>query len=430
MVGAMRQIRITKQSLLTNICLLSMTFVQANNIFKRTTCPESTYKQCGNAGLPSDFCCPATSTCISLAQNTTLLCCPAGSNCATIQPITCDITQQNITAHPENTLKTTALSGTLKKCGSNCCPFGYTCINGNCQMKADQADSVPGQLSSVVSSTSLSSTTNSGTKATATSSSLSSSTNPTSTPAVTSTSTPITIIPKTCDKFPIDAILVGLLPGIALGIILTLLGLCCIGRRKESHRKSGSSFGNISDPVPTSDIRTDFLRKIPQTPSSSASETPRRRNTITRVRSLFRKSTAPGITNNKPHLPYQSSPGPVPPIPLNIQRQKQPAAPEGRPITPPLQREPSFEDINIFTDADTASSFRAARDQQHQQQYQQNSNHLGVPPAFGQERGSHQTTFTDMMERSGLAGLQKGQRTYQLLHDNLSKQEGWKDKER
>ncbi|KAI9650162.1 hypothetical protein NHQ30_000175 [Ciborinia camelliae] len=407
--------------------IVSATFAQASNIFERATCPESSYKQCTNTGLPSDFCCPSTSTCISLAQNTTLLCCPNGGDCSTIQPITCDITQQNATAHPANTLKTTALTVTLETCGLNCCPFGYTCKNGNCQINANQADSVPGQQQSSAVSSATSSTlgvaTSTGRKATATSSNPSSSTNSSSTSAASSTSTPIAIIPKTCDKFPVEAILVGLFPGIALGVLLVLLGVCCLGRRKASDRKSGSSFGNISGPVPTSDVRTDFLRKMPQTPSSSSSGTPRRQNTITRVRSLFRKSTATGMTNS-PRMPYQNSPGPAPPIPLNIQRQKPTVVLQGeRPVTPPLQREPSFEDINIFADADTASAFRT------QQQQQQRSNQLGVPPAYGKERGSHQTTFTDMMERSGLAGLQKGQRTYQLLHDDLSRQEGWKDRE-
>ncbi|ATZ45635.1 hypothetical protein BCIN_01g03810 [Botrytis cinerea B05.10] len=409
MVAAMRQSQTGKHSLLIIVTLLSSNFAQANTIFERATCPQADYVQCANTGLPSDFCCPSTSTCIALAQNTTLLCCPSGSDCSTIQPITCDITQQNITSHPENTLKTTALTATLEQCGSNCCPFGYTCVNGNCQMNADQADSVPGQQQSSAGSTGTSSiATSSGTQVTATSGSPSF-TNPSSTSTPSSTGTPITIIPKTCDKYPVEAILIGLFPGIAIGALLALLTVCCLGRRKPSQRKSGSSFGNISDPVPTSYVRTDFLRKMPQTPSTSAGGTPRRNKTITRVQSLFRKSTATGMSNS-PTIAYQNSPPPALPIPLNIQRNKQMQVPN-RPITPPLQREPSFEDINIFTDADTASSFRQVREQQNQTQ-SQSVNHLGVPPTFGiqaQERGSHNTTFTDMLEKSGLAGLQKGQ---------------------
>ena len=68
---------------------------------------------------------------------------------------------------------------------------------------------------------------------------------------------------------------------------------------------------------------------------------------------------------------------------------------QDRPVTPHLQREPSYEDINIFADGDTASALRERE-------------RLGV--GYKGLRASHQTTFTDMMERSGLAGLQKGQR--------------------
>jgi hypothetical protein len=70
----------------------------------------------------------------------------------------------------------------------------------------------------------------------------------------------------------------------------------------------------------------------------------------------------------------------------------------GRPVTPVLQREPSYEDINIFADGDTASALRE-RERQN-----------GLAPEGN--RASHQTTFTDMMEKSGLAGLQKGQRKF------------------
>ena len=70
---------------------------------------------------------------------------------------------------------------------------------------------------------------------------------------------------------------------------------------------------------------------------------------------------------------------------------------QDRPVTPHLQREPSYEDINIFADGDTASALR-----------ERERLDLGGRTM----RASQQTTFTDMMERSGLAGLQKGQREY------------------
>jgi hypothetical protein len=72
-------------------------------------------------------------------------------------------------------------------------------------------------------------------------------------------------------------------------------------------------------------------------------------------------------------------------MPLNIRR---PAATNDRPVTPVLQREPSYEDINIFANEDTLGS---------------NNSRGG--------RESHMTTFGDMMQRSGsLGGLPKGKR--------------------
>jgi len=73
-----------------------------------------------------------------------------------------------------------------------------------------------------------------------------------------------------------------------------------------------------------------------------------------------------------------------------------------RPVTPRMQREPSYEDINIFADGDTASALR--------ERERESGLELGGP--LRDVRASHQTTVTDMMERSGLAGLQKGQREY------------------
>jgi hypothetical protein len=75
---------------------------------------------------------------------------------------------------------------------------------------------------------------------------------------------------------------------------------------------------------------------------------------------------------------------------------------EQRPVTPILQREPSYEDISIFTDGNTASSLR--------EREMRNGDGNGLQGGSHDVRASHQTTFSDMMERSGLAGLQKGQR--------------------
>lgn len=94
--------------------------------------------------------------------------------------------------------------------------------------------------------------------------------------------------------------------------------------------------------------------------------------------------------------------GPVlaPPLPLVVQRNASGQKRPERPVTPRLQREPSYEDINIFTDGDTASALR------------QHTPPVDLAPPRVNGRMSSQTTFTDMMESSGLAGLQKGQRKF------------------
>ncbi|PVH77823.1 hypothetical protein DL98DRAFT_517132 [Cadophora sp. DSE1049] len=102
-----------------------------------SNCPNPSFVPCQGA-LPNS-CCPSTNTCIPLAGNTTVLCCPSGSDCKEIKPITCDLSQQNVTVNPDAVVQTTLLSGTLLSCGEKCCPFGYSCNdNENCAMDLDQ----------------------------------------------------------------------------------------------------------------------------------------------------------------------------------------------------------------------------------------------------------------------------------------------------
>ncbi|KKY39931.1 hypothetical protein UCDDA912_g00084 [Diaporthe ampelina] len=104
-----------------------------------STCGDSSYQQCTQAGLPDDFCCPADHSCIALAGKTTALCCPDGNDCNAIRPIPCDISLQDKSLHPENVVMTNALTGSLPKCADSlCCPFGYSCDGTNCIMNSDQ----------------------------------------------------------------------------------------------------------------------------------------------------------------------------------------------------------------------------------------------------------------------------------------------------
>ncbi|KAI4154732.1 MAG: hypothetical protein LQ340_001490 [Diploschistes diacapsis] len=139
------------------------------------------------------------------------------------------------------------------------------------------------------------------------------------------------------DQFPIQAVLVGLFPGLVGGCLLAFLFVLCLGRRKSNHKPDDdtSSFGpvaaKVSDPIyMDSATRTDFLRyqRSSRSPQGSTSTSP-----VSRVRSLFRKtpSLSPG------QFGEQSSPRGM-----------------GDVSTPPRQirREPSMESIKIYSPPD------------------------------------------------------------------------------
>lgn len=130
---------------------LSMTTTTAMSVRARTlfarddTCGDKTYTQCPQAGFPDNFCCKPGTSCISLAGNTTILCCPDGNDCAVIAPIVCNVQLQDAATNPQAVAKTTALTSELPKCGSNCCPFGYTCDGDqNCVKDQDQSQKPAG----------------------------------------------------------------------------------------------------------------------------------------------------------------------------------------------------------------------------------------------------------------------------------------------
>lgn len=91
-----------------------------------------------------------------------------------------------------------------------------------------------------------------------------------------------------------------------------------------------------------------------------------------------------------------------------------------RPVTPPMQRQPSlnseggerYGDIDIFTDGDTASMLRRRELERQKQNELQGNSSPPAPPLPPNQRHTGQTTFDAMMAKSGLAGLQKGQREY------------------
>ncbi|PTB65408.1 hypothetical protein BBK36DRAFT_1122012 [Trichoderma citrinoviride] len=111
----------------------------AGLIFQESKCSAGT-SSCG-AGLPSNFCCSEGTSCIPLAGNTTAMCCPTGQTCEKIQPITCDVSQQDPSKNQQSPIKTSVFDVPLGKCGADlCCPFGYSCSGDDlCVKESDQS---------------------------------------------------------------------------------------------------------------------------------------------------------------------------------------------------------------------------------------------------------------------------------------------------
>lgn len=250
---------------LSLVCLISSTVsasaalataleaAQAVGLLRRQedTCGgDASLSHCGK-DLPSDFCCPSSSRCIQLnSTETSVICCPSGANCGFIQPINCDIQQQNATLHPKNPIHTTELDGSLLRCGSACCPFGFACEAGMCKMLT--ITSTPSSPPSTTASLAV----------------------PTSAQTGAAISSSPTASPQPASSFPAKAILAGLFPGIALGILLMLALFFILQRRKAKKPRYSGDFGpvsrNVSDPIynPALSARTDFLRRDPSTSHS------------------------------------------------------------------------------------------------------------------------------------------------------------------
>jgi hypothetical protein len=317
-------------------------------LFERQSSCVSGYVHCNDA--PAGFCCESTARCLLLAKNTTVRCCPNGGTCQVIDPITCDISQQNISLFPSAQLKTTNLTASLPTCGSLCCPFGYSCSGGTvCTMNANEVQNSlpPSSTSTIASSPTFSPTRSSTSKPLAAGS---------APPPISQSPSPAT--QPACNAFPAGAVLAGFFPGLIGGAFLAVAIFCLFGAyRRRQHRLSGG-FG-ISEPIyhESSAMRADFIRK-----QGSAPSTPTRQPTIERVRSLFRRSTAATGADMS-----ETPRTPVPAMPRQ---------------TPPSQRA-SGECINVFADPLTARTMPS--------------------------RDSHLTTFTDMLREANLSRVARGE---------------------
>ncbi|MCJ1325371.1 hypothetical protein MMC10_002034 [Thelotrema lepadinum] len=287
--------------------------------------------QCGN-NFPSSFCCPSGTTCFGFNSNQGVICCPQDS-CAVTNPLSCDIRLYNATANPASPFHLADLNVQLQPCGTNtCCPPGFTC-NGNECVETSLLGSISASEATAKSTPAPTPTAVTGISASSTPMTTSSGRNPvntgTNTNAASSTS-------SSSDQFPIQAILVGLLPGLVAGCLLAWLFICCLKRRKASKQVTDddtSSLGpvaaKVSDPIYNdSATRTDFLRYAPssRSPQGSNASTP-----ISRVRSLFSKT--PSLS------------------PRRFGDQQSPNTPPGQ-----IRREPSMESIKIYSPPDARFS--------------------------------------------------------------------------
>lgn len=181
------------------------------------TCSKDPTLQVCPANIP--FCCPKNTACKpTTPDNHTVICCPSGQDCSFIQPVTCDISQQDASKFPSNTLHTIDLNAVLQKCGNECCPSGYSCQGGNCALIKNSPSS-----SSTTSAAPTSSTTN-----------------------------PPVVIPShspsddnktasSSSQFPPGAVILGLVLGLLAGAALMFLVLWCLRRRAAKHSSDPSS---------------------------------------------------------------------------------------------------------------------------------------------------------------------------------------------
>jgi len=278
------------------------------------TCAQNqTLIPCTGSTFPSDFYCPASSTCtlINGDSASSTICCPCDRDCRKLSPITCDISYQNATLHPDSPVHTENLTLSLPQCGHACCPLGFDCHDGVCLVASQ----------SVSSSGSSSPTTMSRSSATATSIA------PVTTPTGKAVDLPLsTAAPNSSAasqksySFSGRSFTAGFLPGIIIGAVLLALFLWLwlwYNRRHRAEVTNTTSLTStslsrkpsrrdISDPVvhPQYGERTTFYQrprsevKTATSPQDEVVACPGTPASVGRLRplSLFHRSPNPTRT--------------------------------------------------------------------------------------------------------------------------------------
>jgi len=386
--------------------MASATAIPPSELFNRQAICPASYSSCSFASLPANFCCPTEQTCMALAGNTTLLCCPKGSDCAKIKTIGCDVSLQDAVRQPLSLVKTTALTSTLPRCGDRCCPFGYSCQEGECVKDRDQNTPPPPGTATTAKPTSAP-------------------TNSPSSPSGPVRSTPVAADPgaqptDSADSAaagsgeetnqssggPSGAVIGGVIGGVFAAIFLIVLITCVLFKRKKKVEdapslkltRSSSSFGNIiSNPIIVEGraMRSDFNRgpanrsidgstlegvaAMRKSLSSAGSDSTRTRNLT--ANGLRQSSVAfgyPGADVTGQANPYAMKDEDFSPAPRTPRQQT-------------ADREPSSVSINVFADPLTLTPESASN-----------------APRGNQKRYSNMTTFTQLMDQADLGGVARG----------------------
>uniref|UniRef100_A0A0L0NNS3 Mid2 domain-containing protein n=1 Tax=Tolypocladium ophioglossoides (strain CBS 100239) TaxID=1163406 RepID=A0A0L0NNS3_TOLOC len=384
--------------LLTAVAASTVSATPASKFFVRAdTCAANGLQACSK-DLPDQFCCPQGSSCISLAGATTVLCCPNDRTCSKIQPITCNVREQDPAKNSKAPIQTTVFDVALQNCGDAfCCPFGYSCSDGGkeCTMNQDQSKAPKDEQPS-------SSPTTTTAEPTVTSTRIESATSASSTTPSQESSGPSSRPERT-------SIIGGAVGGCLVLLLVITVVILCIRRRRRDATSEKSSFarsntsgsgpyGNvISAPVlhPGS-YRSDFLRGSPPARRSfdpdprSPPPDPPPASRPPRI-SIPNPFDSPNPSGYSPPVERASITShdertartghvvgarlaPIRTMKASEVRQSR------RPSTQHVQREPSSESINIFAD----------------------------PSTMHNNKDNRTTTLSDMMEQAGLGDVHRG----------------------
>lgn len=385
-----------------------------NDLFTRQSTCAPNFNQCKNANFPSYFCCPAGQRCISLAGNTTLLCCPEGSDCLKIQPVPCDISLQDGETNSDAVVKTTALGGTLSRCGRQCCPFGYSCDGTDCVMDKNQN---PAPIQTKTAKPSPTSTAGSKTSATRSADATSTSTTTTTATNNPSTTSAASEPETTSSNGPPVAAIAGGVTAAAVVLIGSAIFMFIFLRRRRKQdeppagsppklSRSTSSFGNIiSGPIMAENtaFRTDFARGVQSPNASDDAEEPASVTADLIGSSVSSPDSGsmlavPAPTATRAGSGRQVAGGggyggldaptfdPSPFVDMPYVDHDNGLAP---PHTPRQPREPSSVSINIFADPNITPD--------------------RTPESGTDRRYTSMTTFTQMLDRADLGGMARGE---------------------